>query len=157
MHIGAVRWAAVGDALGRVLSAAGAEVAREYYFNDAGAQIDRFARSLLASARHQPIPEDGYVGDYIDDIAAAIVASRPGILDLPDAEAEEAFRSDGVELMFAEIRQSLADFGVVFDVYFNEKSLHDNGKLDVALARLTRAGPRLRGRRRALAADDRLR
>ncbi len=140
VHIGAVRWAAVGDALGRVLSAAGADVAREYYFNDAGSQVDRFARSLLASARHEPIPEGGYVGDYIDDIAAAIVASRPGILDLPDDEAQEAFRSDGVELMFAEIRQSLADFGVVFDVYFNEKSLHDNGKLDVALARLTELG-----------------
>ncbi|HTW20145.1 MAG TPA: arginine--tRNA ligase [Mycobacteriales bacterium] len=140
VHLGAVRWAAVGDALGRVLTAAGADVTREYYFNDAGSQIERFARSLLAAARHQPIPEDGYVGDYIDDIAAAIVASRPDVLQLPEDEALEAFRSDGVELMFAEIKESLADFGVVFDVYFNEKSLHDKGELDAALARLTEQG-----------------
>jgi arginyl-tRNA synthetase len=149
VHIGAVRWAAVGDALGRVLTAAGADVAREYYFNDAGSQVDRFAQSLRASARHEPIPADGYVGDYIDDIAAAVVASRPDVLDLPEAESVEVFRTDGVELMFAEIRQSLADFGVTFDLYFNEKSLHDKGELDVALARLTEQG-------RVYEADDAL-
>jgi arginyl-tRNA synthetase len=140
VHIGAVRWAAVGDALGRLLSAAGADVTREYYFNDAGSQIDRFARSLLASARDEAIPEDGYVGSYIDDIAATIVASHPGVAALPDEEAAETFRREGVDLMFAEIRGSLADFGVVFDVYFNEKSLHDKGGLDVALTRLTEQG-----------------
>ena len=89
VHIGAVRWAAVGDALGRLLRAAGASVATEYYFNDAGAQIDRFARSLLASARSEPVPEDGYAGEYISEIAAQIVAAHPEAPALPDAEAEE--------------------------------------------------------------------
>jgi arginyl-tRNA synthetase len=140
VHLGAVRWAAVGDALGRVLEAAGAEVTREYYFNDAGSQIDRFAASLLAAARQRPVPEDGYVGAYIDDIATAIVTSHPETTSLPDDEALEVFRREGVDLMFAEIRQSLADFGVVFDVYFNEKTLHDKGELDDALQALTAQG-----------------
>jgi arginyl-tRNA synthetase len=135
-----VRWAAVGDALGRILSAAGADVTREYYFNDAGSQIDRFARSLLAAAQGKPTPEDGYAGAYIDDIAAAIVAAQPDILDSDDGEAQEGFRVAGVELMFAEIRRSLADFGVAFDVYFNEKDLHDKGELDAALSRLKAQG-----------------
>jgi arginyl-tRNA synthetase len=137
VHIGAVRWAAVGDALGRVLTAAGADVTREYYFNDAGSQIDRFARSLLAAARGEEIPEDGYVGEYVSEIAAAIVADHPEATSLGDADALELFRAEGVERMFAEIKSSLADFGVVFDVYFNEKSLHDKGELHAALGRLT--------------------
>ncbi len=140
VHIGAVRWAAVGDALGRILSAAGAEVTREYYFNDAGSQIDRFARSLLAAAQGKPTPEDGYAGAYIDDIAAEIVAAQPDVLDRDDAEAQEVFRVAGVELMFAEIRQTLSDFGVAFDVYFNEKDLHEKGELDAALSRLRAQG-----------------
>jgi len=140
VHIGAVRWAAVGDALGRVLDAAGADVTREYYFNDAGSQIDRFARSLLAAARGEDIPEDGYAGAYIDDIAAEILARDPQVMHLDDDTAQEAFRVAGVERMFAEIRQSLADFGVVFDVYFNEKELHDKGELDEALTRLRERG-----------------
>ena len=76
IHIGGVRWAAVGDALGRIMEMAGAEVTREYYFNDHGAQIDRFSRSLLASAKGEPAPEDGYGGEYIHEIAAAVVARR---------------------------------------------------------------------------------
>ncbi|HVS68585.1 MAG TPA: arginine--tRNA ligase [Mycobacteriales bacterium] len=137
VHIGAVRWAAVGDALGRILTAAGADVTREYYFNDAGSQIDRFARSLLASARGEEIPEDGYAGEYIGEIASAIVADHPEAPSLDDEAATELFRAEGVERMFAEIKDSLADFGVVFDVYFNEKSLHDKGELHAALGRLT--------------------
>jgi arginyl-tRNA synthetase len=137
VHIGAVRWAAVGDALGRILSAAGADVTREYYFNDAGSQIDRFARSLLAAARGETIPEDGYAGEYVGEIAAAIVADRPEALTLEAPAALELFRAEGVERMFGEIKSSLADFGVVFDVYFNEKSLHDKGELEAAFGRLT--------------------
>jgi arginyl-tRNA synthetase len=140
VHIGGVRWAAVGDALGRILTAAGADVTREYYFNDAGSQIDRFATSLLAAARNEPVPEDGYTGEYINEIASAIVADHPTATSLPTDEAVELFRREGVERMFAEIRTSLEDFGVVFDVYFNEKSLHDKGELDDALARLTAQG-----------------
>src|SRR6185312_16421352 len=74
LHLGGTRWAAVGDALARILAAAGARVAREYYFNDHGAQIDRFARSLLARAKGEPAPEDGYGGAYITEIADAVVA-----------------------------------------------------------------------------------
>jgi arginyl-tRNA synthetase len=116
LHLGGVRWAAVGDALGRIFTKTGAEVTREYYFNDHGAQIDRFSGSLLAAARGRPVPDDGYGGAYIGEIVAAVLAKRPETLDLPDAEAQEVFRAEGVELMFAEIKQSLHDFGVDFDV-----------------------------------------
>jgi arginyl-tRNA synthetase len=140
IHIGAVRWAAVGDALGRLLRAVGAEVGTEYYFNDAGSQIQRFAKSLYAAAKGEAVPEDGYAGEYINDIAAEVVRRNPGVLDEPAEKAVETFRVDGVELMFAEIRSSLADFGVHFDTYFNEKDLHDRGELDAALARLRAQG-----------------
>ncbi len=140
VHIGGVRWAAVGDALGRVLQASGADVTREYYFNDAGAQIDRFAGSLLAAARRLPAPEDGYAGAYIDEIARAVMQRRPDVLELDDDAAQEVFRVEGVELMFAEIKSSLADFGVSFDVYFNEKDLHEKGELHAALKRLRDQG-----------------
>lgn len=140
VHIGGVRWAAVGDALSRLLRADGAEVTTEYYFNDAGSQIDRFARSLLASARGEQIPEDGYAGEYIADIASTVVSQRPEAPKLPDDEALELFRVEGVQLMFSEIKSSLADFGVTFDVYFNEKDLHDRGELETAIARLREVG-----------------
>jgi arginyl-tRNA synthetase len=140
IHIGAVRWAAVGDALARVLRATGATVGTEYYFNDAGSQIDRFARTLLAVAKGEPIPEDGYNGAYIAEIATEVQTLEPGVLDLPDAQAREVFRVQGISLMFAEIKQSLADFGVHFDVYFNEKDLHDKGELDAAVGRLRDEG-----------------
>ncbi|MFI7158872.1 arginine--tRNA ligase [Micromonospora chalcea] len=140
VHIGGVRWAAVGDALSRLLRATGADVGTEYYFNDAGSQIDRFARSLLAAAQGQPAPEDGYGGAYIAEIAAEVVRRRPDVLDLTPDAAEEVFRTEGVQLMFAEIKSSLRDFGVEFDTYFNEKDLHDQGALDAALARLREQG-----------------
>jgi arginyl-tRNA synthetase len=140
VHIGGTRWAAVGDALGRLLEASGAEVTREYYFNDAGAQIDRFARSLQAAAQGQPVPEEGYAGAYIDDIAAQVVAAEPGLLERSDDEQLAVFRSRGVELMFAEIKATLAEFGVVFDVYFSERTLHESGALEKALARLREQG-----------------
>ena len=140
IHIGGVRWAAVGDALGRVMTASGAAVTREYYFNDHGAQIDRFARSLLAAAQGRDVPEDGYGGQYIHDIAAAVLERRPDALDGDDATAQEAFRAEGVELMFGEIRQSLHDFGVEFDVYFHEDRLHSSGAVDRAVERLDERG-----------------
>ena len=133
VHIGGVRWAAVGDALARLLRAAGATVGTEYYFNDAGSQIDRFARSLEAAAKGEPAPEDGYAGEYISEMAAAIKVSYP------DATLD-VFREKGVELMFAEIKRSLAEFGVHFDTYFNEKDLHDRGELQEALERLREQG-----------------
>jgi len=140
VHLGGTRWAAVGDALSRLLRAAGASVTTEYYFNDAGSQIDRYARSLLAAAKGEPAPEDGYGGQYIGDIAAEVISKRPEVLSLPDDEAQEVFRAEGVELMFAEIRTSLSRFGVTFDVYFNEKDLHTRGELVAAVARLREEG-----------------
>ena len=140
IHLGGTRWAAVGDALARVLEAAGAEVTREYYFNDHGAQIDRFARSLLAAAKGEEAPEDGYAGDYIDDIAAAVMAQEPTILELPSEQAQERFRELGVALMFDEIKASLHEFGVDFDVYFHENDLHESGAVTKAIERLTELG-----------------
>ncbi|WP_448609877.1 arginine--tRNA ligase [Geodermatophilus sp. URMC 60] len=140
VHIGGTRWAAVGDALGRLLEASGATVTREYYFNDAGAQIDRFARSLMATAHGRPAPEDGYAGDYVGEIAAQVVAAEPGVLELPEEQQQERFRQRGVELMFAEIKRTLAAFGVEFDVYFSERTLHETGALEKAIARLRENG-----------------
>ncbi len=140
LHIGGVRWAAVGDALGRIFEMTGAEVTREYYFNDHGAQIDRFARSLLASAQGRPAPEDGYGGEYIHEIAAAVVEQRPDVLTLPDPEAQEVFRALGVDMMFDEIKKSLHEFGVDFDVYFHEDELHKSGAVERAVARLRELG-----------------
>lgn len=138
IHLGGVRWAAVGDALARLLKATGAQVTTEYYFNDAGAQIDRFAKSLLASAKGEPAPEDGYAGAYITEIAQTVVAKRPDALEAGDPQ--EIFRVEGVQLMFEQIKESLAQFGTHFDVYFNEKDLHDRGELDHALDRLREQG-----------------
>jgi len=140
LHIGAVRWAAVGDALARLLQASGAEVVREYYFNDTGAQIDRFAASLYAAAKGEPTPPDGYAGQYIQEIAAQVVAAEPEVLDLPPDAALAVFHRDGVELMFVEIRRSLADFGVHFEVYFNERDMHARGELEQAVRRLREQG-----------------
>ena len=136
IHLGGTRWAAVGDALGRVLEASGAAVTREYYFNDHGAQIDRFSRSLAAAAKGEPTPEDGYAGAYIDDIAARIVAAHPDILDLPEVEGLETFRATGVDLMFDHIKKSLAEFGTVFDVYTHENSMFTSGAVDRAIETL---------------------
>ena len=141
IHIGGTRWAAVGDSLARVFEAQGAQVTREYYFNDHGAQIDRFARSLLAAARKQEAPEDGYAGAYITEIAERVLAeTAEDILAMGEADAQEAFRAAGVELMFQEIRESLHDFGVDFDVYFHENSLYVSGAVEKAIDRLRELG-----------------
>ncbi|MEZ5212798.1 arginine--tRNA ligase [Gordonia sp. (in: high G+C Gram-positive bacteria)] len=136
IHLGGTRWAAVGDALGRVLAARGATVTREYYFNDHGEQINRFARSLEAAARGLPAPEDGYAGEYINDIADAVVAAHPGVLDESDDERLETFRAQGVDLMFTHIKRTLAEFGTVFDVYTHENSMFDRGLVEDAIADL---------------------
>ena len=136
IHLGGTRWAAVGDSLGRVLEAAGAKVTREYYFNDHGGQIDRFSRSLVAAAKGEPTPEDGYGGDYIREIAQGVVDKHPDALDGADAEVQETFRAAGVEMMFAQIKQSLHEFGVDFGVYFHENSLFESGAVDKAVQTL---------------------
>jgi arginyl-tRNA synthetase len=141
LHIGGVRWAAVGDSLARIFQSQGGIVTREYYFNDHGAQIDRFARSLLASYLGEPAPEDGYGGAYISDIAARVIALYPGdLFHIPRNEQQEVFRAVGVELMFGDIKKSLHDFGVVFDVYFHENDVHESGAVERAISRLRDAG-----------------
>jgi len=140
IHLGGTRWAAVGDSLARMLQSQGADVVREYYFNDHGAQIDRFALSLMAAARGEPTPEDGYAGAYIQEIASAIVKNNPSILSLSSVEAQEEFRKAGVEMMFEQIKQSLHDFGVDFDVYFHENSLYESKAVEKAVAKLKTHG-----------------
>lgn len=145
VHLGGARWAAVGDSMARLMTASGAKVVREYYFNDHGSQIDRFAKSLYARALGRDIPEDGYGGEYIADVAdrvrqAALAAGDPDPVTLPEDEAVEAFRSRGVDLMFDEVKQELRDFRVEFDVYFHEDSLHESGAVEAAIARLRERG-----------------
>lgn len=140
IHIGGTRWAAVGDALGRLLTTQGADVVREYYFNDHGAQIDRFANSLIAAAKGEPTPADGYAGSYITDIAAHVLEKAPDALSLPDPEMRETFREIGVDLMFTHIKESLHEFGTDFDVYTHEDSMHTTGRVDQAIARLRETG-----------------
>lgn len=145
IHLGGTRWAAVGDSLARLLEFHGADVVREYYFNDHGGQIDNFAKSLLAVVLGEETPENGYAGEYIQDIAnevmvEAVAARDVDPLELPRDQAQEFFRDRGVKLMFAQIKQSLHDFGVDFDVYFHEDSLHKSGAVDKALAHLKTTG-----------------
>lgn len=134
IHLGGTRWAAVGDSLARIFISQGAKVVREYYFNDHGNQIDRFARSLLARAKGEEAPEDGYGGEYITDIANRVLEARPDALEAEDPQ--EVFRATGVEFMFEDIKASLHDFHVDFDVYFHENSLFENGKVDELLEKL---------------------
>jgi arginyl-tRNA synthetase len=140
IHIGGTRWAAVGDALGRLLSTQGADVVREYYFNDHGAQIDRFTSSLIAAANGEPTPADGYAGSYITDIAAQVLEKAPDALSQPKERQRETFRSIGVDLMFGHIKQSLHDFGTDFDVYTHEESMHSSGRVEQAITRLRETG-----------------
>ncbi|QRY63584.1 arginine--tRNA ligase [Gordonia sp. PDNC005] len=140
IHLGGTRWAAVGDALGRVLAARGATVTREYYFNDHGEQINRFARSLLAAALDQPAPEDGYAGEYIKEIAATVVENHPGVLEQSEDDRLETFRADGVDLMFAHIKSTLHEFGTDFDVYTHENSMFDRGLVDASINELKANG-----------------
>jgi len=140
IHLGGTRWAAVGDSLARVFEFVGAEVTREYYFNDHGAQIDRFARSLLAAAKGQPAPEDGYAGQYILEIAEQVQKLNPDVLGLGVEAAQEVFRAAGVDLMFNQIRASLHDFGVDFDVYFHENSLYESGEVAKSVELLREKG-----------------
>lgn len=145
VHLGGARWAAVGDTMARTMEAAGATVTREYYFNDHGSQIDRFAISLLARARGEETPEDGYGGQYISDIAQTVIdnelaAGRPNPLELDDDAAQEVFRARGVDLMFDQIKDRLKAFGVDFDVFFHEESLHKSGAVTRAVDMLRQRG-----------------
>jgi arginyl-tRNA synthetase len=145
LHIGHTRWAALGDSIGRVLRAAGAEVADEYYINDAGNQMDTFGASVLAAAKGEPTPEGGYPGSYIADLAARVLEREPHLLQLGDDVALHTAKEIAYELQLAEIRESLQRFNVHFDVWTSERRLHakdDDGlsAIDTAIERLRAQG-----------------
>ena len=140
LHLGHTRWAAVGDAIARVLQAAGAEVASEFYINDRGVQMDRFGESLREAANGRPAPEDGYHGGYITDLAAAIVAEHPEYLALPDDEQLVAFREAGYVRQLKQQQDVLSLFRTEFDVWYSERSLYESGAVDRGLATLRDQG-----------------
>ncbi|WP_433955763.1 arginine--tRNA ligase [Janibacter indicus] len=140
LHIGHTRWAALGDSMRRLLAASGADVTAEYYINDAGAQMDNFGASVLARAKGEPTPEGGYPGAYVDDLAATALEQRPDLLELPADEALATARAIGYEAQLADIRSTLEDFGVIFDVWFSERTLHDGGAVEQAITRLREQG-----------------
>jgi arginyl-tRNA synthetase len=134
LHLGHTRWAAVGDALGRVLSAAGAAVTREFYINDRGRQMDLFGQSVQAAATGQPIPEDGYQGDYIADLAREVLATNPTI------STTEEFREAAYKVQLAQQQRVLETFHTTFDVWFSERSLHESGSVEHGLEKLRSQG-----------------
>lgn len=140
LHLGHTRWAAVGDALGSVLAAGGAEVTREFYINDRGNQMDLFGASLRAAARGEPRPEEGYQGEYINELAKLILAQHPEYIDLDEAEGVPAFREAGYGLQLQQQKDVLDNFGTHFDVWFSERSLHSGAALDRALETLKSQG-----------------
>ncbi len=140
LHLGHTRWAAVGDALGRVLSAAGADVVREFYINDRGNQMDLFGQSVQAAALGQPIPEDGYQGEYIADLAKEILAENPEITKLDVEPRLIAFREAAYKLQLKDQQRVLDTFNTHFDVWFSERSLHDGGKVEHGLDKLRAQG-----------------
>ncbi|MCR1781823.1 arginine--tRNA ligase [Nocardioides carbamazepini] len=140
LHLGHTRWAVLGDAIGRVLAAAGAEVTREFYVNDRGVQMNHFADSIIASALGEPKPEDGYAGAYVDDLAKAVEAASPGIFALPADERRTAVRAKGYEIQLAEQQAQLDSFNTHFDVWFSELSLHESGSVPETLQRLKDLG-----------------
>jgi arginyl-tRNA synthetase len=140
LHLGHTRWAAVGDALGRVLSAAGASVTREFYINDRGNQMDLFGASVRAAALGQPIPENGYQGGYINDLAAMIVSDDPRIFALSEDEQIVEFRERAYKAQLRQQQQVLENFGTHFDVWFSERSLHNSGAVEHGLDKLQAQG-----------------
>ncbi len=140
LHLGHTRWAVLGDAIGRVLAAAGAEVTREFYINDRGVQMNHFADSIIAAALGQPKPADGYAGGYIDDLAKAVATASPGIFELPEDERRAAVRAKGYEIQLAEQQAQLEGFHTHFDVWFSELSLHESGSVPETLQRLKDLG-----------------
>ncbi len=140
IHLGHTRWAAVGDAIARVLDAQGARVTREFYINDRGVQMDRFGESIMNAAHAIPAPEGGYHGHYIKDIAAQIVANDPGVKDLPVEEQLVMFRELGYRVMLESQQESLTRFATHFDVWYSERALHESGAVQRAFERLRSQG-----------------
>jgi arginyl-tRNA synthetase len=134
LHVGGGRHAAYGDALVRLLGAAGHEVVREFYVNDAGGQIDRFAESLIARMAGGDVPADGYEGPYVTELAQRL--SEEGV----DPEDRDAVGRRGVELMLDEVRATLERFGVPFDSWFSERLLYERDEVEAALGLLEQQG-----------------
>jgi len=153
LHIGHTRWAALGDSIARVLRASGAQVTAEYYINDAGSQMDVFGLSVLAAAKGLPTPEKGYPGPYIAELAERVVAAVPDLLEMRDDEAVAVARDLAYELQLAEIKQSLENFHVHFDVFFSERSLHAPDAA-TGLTAIDDAEARLRAQGHVYEADD---
>jgi arginyl-tRNA synthetase len=140
VHLGHTRWAALGDSLRRLLEAAGADVTSEHYINDAGVQMQRFAESLVAAAHDEPTPPDGYPGDYVTELAQQLVADDPGLLQLDRDQALPIFLERGYAAQLQQMKDSLARFGVTFDVWFSEQSLHQSGAVEHAIDVLRKQG-----------------
>lgn len=140
LHLGHTRWAAVGDALGRVLRAAGASVTREFYINDRGNQMDLFGASVRAAALGRAIPENGYQGGYINDLAQMILSEDPGIVSLSEDDQLVEFRERAYKAQLSQQQQVLDDFGTHFDVWFSERSLHNSGAVEHGLEKLRGQG-----------------
>jgi len=140
VHLGHTRWAALGDSLRRLLEAAGADVTSEHYINDAGVQMQRFAESLFAAAHGQPTPPEGYPGDYITELAQQVVEDDPAVLQLDPEQALPVFLDRGYSAQLQQMKDSLARFGVTFDVWFSERSLHNSGAVDHAIDVLRQQG-----------------
>lgn len=140
LHLGHTRWAAVGDALARVLVASGAKVAREFYINDRGTQIDKFGISICAAANNEAIPEDGYHGAYIKDLATEIVKEKPEILKLSKDKQVIEFREEGYKKQLKQQQSVLDDFRTHFDVWYSERSLHSSGAVEKGLTVLKKHG-----------------
>lgn len=140
IHLGHTRWAAVGDSLGRVLSAAGAQVSREFYINDRGNQMDLFGQSLRAAALGIDRPENGYHGEYIADLANAITKENPEFTKLDEESGLVAFREAGYRLQLDLQREVLENFGTHFDTWFSERSLYENNFFNHTLDKLKSNG-----------------
>jgi arginyl-tRNA synthetase len=140
IHLGHTRWAAVGDSLGRVLSAAGAQVSREFYINDRGNQMDLFGQSLRAAALGIDRPENGYHGEYIADLANAITKKNPEFTKLDEESGMVAFREAGYKLQLDLQREVLENFGTHFDTWFSERSLYENNFFNHTLDKLKSNG-----------------
>ena len=140
LHLGHTRWAAVGDALGRVLSAAGADVTREFYINDRGNQMELFGQSVEAAALGLPIPEDGYQGAYIADLAAKVLSENPKITELEGDDRRAAFREAAYRMQLSQQQGVLETFNTHFDIWFSERSLHEVGAVEHGVEKLRKQG-----------------
>ncbi|MCE4962707.1 arginine--tRNA ligase [Staphylococcus haemolyticus] len=146
LHIGHARNAAVGDSLANILIAAGYNVTREYYINDAGNQITNLARSIetrffeaLGDTSHE-MPADGYNGKDIIEIGKDLADKHPEMKDYSDEERLKTFRQLGVDYEMDKLKKDLADFNVHFDNWFSETSLYENGAIDNTLAKMNELG-----------------